>query len=74
MNWEIGIDIYTLTCIKQITNNSLLYKKKKSKKKKNQLKKKVEGHSKRTKEQATASGNKKNEGHWLVLQLLIRSY
>ena len=28
MNWEIGIDIYTLTCIKQITNDNLLYKNK----------------------------------------------
>ena len=27
MNWEIWIDIYTLICIKQITNKSLLYKK-----------------------------------------------
>ena len=27
MNWEIGIDMYTLTCIKQITNKYLLYKK-----------------------------------------------
>ena len=27
MNWEIGIDIYTLTCIKWITNKNLLYKK-----------------------------------------------
>ena len=26
MNWEIGIDIYTLICIKSITNK-LLYKK-----------------------------------------------
>ena len=26
MNWEIGTDIYTLICIKWITNN-LLYKK-----------------------------------------------
>ena len=26
MNWEIGIDIYTLICIKQITNKNLLYK------------------------------------------------
>ena len=27
MNWEIGIDIYTLSilCIKQITNKNLLY-------------------------------------------------
>ena len=24
MNWEIGIDIYTLLCIKQITNENLL--------------------------------------------------
>ena len=27
MNWEIGIDIYTPICIKQITNKNLLYKK-----------------------------------------------
>ena len=27
MNWEVGIDIYTLICIKQITNKNLLYKK-----------------------------------------------
>ena len=27
MNWEIGIDMYTLMCIKWMTNN-LLYKKK----------------------------------------------
>ena len=27
MNWEIGIDMYALICIKQITNKSLLYKK-----------------------------------------------
>ena len=27
MNWEIGIDIYTLICIKQMTNKNLLYKK-----------------------------------------------
>ena len=25
MNWEIGIDIYTRICIKQITNKNLLY-------------------------------------------------
>ena len=25
MNWEIGIDIYTLQCIKYITNENLLY-------------------------------------------------
>ena len=29
MNWEIGIDIYTLICIKLITNKNLLYKKNK---------------------------------------------
>ena len=28
MNWEIGIDMYTPICIKQITNKNLLYKKK----------------------------------------------
>ena len=27
MNWEFGIDIYTLICIKLITNKNLLYKK-----------------------------------------------
>ena len=27
MNWEIGIDIYTLICIKQLSNENLLYKK-----------------------------------------------
>ena len=27
MNWEIGIDMYTLICIKWITNKNLLYKK-----------------------------------------------
>ena len=27
MNWEIGIDIYTLICIKWITDKNLLYKK-----------------------------------------------
>ena len=27
MNWEIGIDIYTLICLKWITNKNLLYKK-----------------------------------------------
>ena len=27
MNWDIGIDIYTLICIKWITNKNLLFKK-----------------------------------------------
>ena len=27
MNWEIGIDIYTLICMKQITDKNMLYKK-----------------------------------------------
>ena len=27
INWEIGIDIYTLQCIKFITNKNLLYSK-----------------------------------------------
>ena len=26
MNWEIGVDIYTLICVKWITNKNLLYK------------------------------------------------
>ena len=30
MNWEIGIDMYTLICIKWTTNKNLLYKKKKT--------------------------------------------
>ena len=29
MNWEIGIDIYALMCIKLMTNKNLLYKKNK---------------------------------------------
>ena len=37
MNWEIGIDMYTLMCIKWITNKNLLYKKVKLKKKTNQV-------------------------------------
>ena len=28
MNWEIWIDMYTLMCIKLMTNKNLLYKKK----------------------------------------------
>ena len=27
MNWKIGIDMYTLICIKLMTNKNLLYKK-----------------------------------------------
>ena len=34
MNWAIGIDMYTLMCIKWMTNKSLLYKKKSAMKKK----------------------------------------
>ena len=30
MNWAIGIDMYTLTCIKLMTNKNLLYKNKKN--------------------------------------------
>ena len=33
MNWEIGIDMYTLMCIKWMTNKNLQYKKIKFKKK-----------------------------------------
>ena len=29
MNWEIGFDMYTLMCIKLMTNKDLLYKKNK---------------------------------------------
>ena len=29
MNWAIGIDMYTLMCIKLMTNKNLLYKKNK---------------------------------------------
>ena len=25
MNWETGVDVYTLLCVKQITNENLLY-------------------------------------------------
>ena len=31
MNWAIGIDMYTLMCIKLLTNKNLLYKKNKIK-------------------------------------------
>ena len=27
MNWEIGIDMYTLMCVEWMTNKNLLYKK-----------------------------------------------
>ena len=40
MNWEIGIDIYTLIGIKWITNKNLLYKKINKIKLKNSKKKK----------------------------------
>ena len=33
MNWEIGIEVYTLMCIKWMTNRNLQYKKNKLKKK-----------------------------------------
>ena len=33
MNWKIGIDMYTLICIKWITNKNLLCKKKQKTKK-----------------------------------------
>ena len=29
INWEIGIDMYTLMCIKRMTNKNLLYQKNK---------------------------------------------
>ena len=25
MNWEVGTDVYTLLCVKQMTNENLLY-------------------------------------------------
>ena len=34
MNWEIGIDMYTLMCIKWMTNKNPLYKKNKIQNKK----------------------------------------
>ena len=43
MNWEIGIDIYTLICIKWTTNKNLLYKKVNKIKFKNSKKKKRRG-------------------------------
>ena len=42
MNWEMGIDIYTLMCIKWITNKNMLYKKINKIKFKNSKKRKVE--------------------------------
>ena len=41
MNWEIGIDMYTLMCIKLMTNKNLLYKKINKIKFKNSKKEKV---------------------------------
>ena len=35
LNWAIGIDMYTLMCIKLMTNKNLLYKKPKQNKRKN---------------------------------------
>ena len=32
LNWAIGIDMYTLMCIKLMTNKNLQYKKKQTKK------------------------------------------
>ena len=43
MNWEIGIDMYTLICIKWITNKNLLYKKINKIKFKNSKKRKKKG-------------------------------
>ena len=34
MNWEIGIDMYTLICVKWMTNKNVLYKKIQKRKKK----------------------------------------
>ena len=42
MNWAIGIDMYTLMCIKLMTNKDLLYKKNKLNKIK-KLKNKIKG-------------------------------
>ena len=44
MNWEIGIDIYILMCIKWMTNKNLLYKKILKFKKTKMLKKKPKQH------------------------------
>ena len=41
MNWEIGIDMYTLMCIKWMTNKNLLYKRINKIKFKKQTNKKV---------------------------------
>ena len=48
MNWEIGIDMYTLMCIKLMTYKDLLYKKiKKRKEKEIKLKKKSVRHARK---------------------------
>ena len=39
MNWEIGIDKYTLICIKQIINKNLLFKKN------NKIRKKIKNNA-----------------------------
>ena len=48
MNWEIGIDMYTLMCVKWMTNENLLYKKISKIKFKNSKKKKKEETKNRT--------------------------
>ena len=49
MSWAIGIDLYTLMCIKLMTNKNLLYKKINLKKFKNpKIKKKKSGKKKTT--------------------------
>ena len=45
MNWAIGIDMYTLMCIKWMTNKNLLYKKINKIKFKNSKKKKRKSKS-----------------------------
>ena len=37
LNWVIGIDMYTLMCIKLMTNKNLLYKNKKKREKKSRF-------------------------------------
>ena len=60
MNWEIGIDMYTLMCIKLMTNKNLLYKKINKIKSKKFLKKKKCGLAMTG---ATGHGEIR-QGHW----------
>ena len=70
LNWEIGIDIYTLICIKWITNKNLLYKKINKFLK---FKKKNNPPNKQTKNKVRLSGTSL-VAQWLRIHLPMRGH